>query len=165
MDTIITYVLTNFSVVAFLLSLVLALSVVLARGKSLTDAARYDIFLRYLFLFACGVTGVYGFILHGFFPVLSAENIGWAPSPFQWEVAVADLGFGVVCIFATRAENGFRLAGLLGVSIWFWGDALGHIWQMVERQDYAPGNAGSWFWTDVLIPAFMIIFGAEVAKA
>ena len=158
MDTIITYVLSNFSVVAFLLALVLALVVVLARGSSLAEPDRYDIFLRYLFLFPCGITGIYGFFLHGFYPVLSAESIGWAPSPFQWEVAVANLGFGVICVFAARGGRGFRLASLVGVSIWFWCDAMGHIRQMIENHDYAPGNAGSWFWTDVLIPAFMIVF-------
>ncbi len=158
MDTVITYVLSNFSVVAFLVALVLGFIVVLVCGRSLADEDRYDIFLCYLFLFPCGIAGLYGFVLHGFYPTISAESIGWAPSPFQWEVAVANLGFGLVCFFAAWAGPGFRLAALIGVTVWFWGDALGHIWQMVENHDYAPGNAGSWFWTDVLIPAFIIVF-------
>jgi hypothetical protein len=158
MDCIIAYVLSNFSLTTFLLALIIAFALVLVRRGTLTDAGRYDIFLRYFFLLPCGIAGVYGFVLHGFFPNLTAESIGWAPSPFQWEVAVANLGFGLVCIFATWAGCEFRLAGLVGISVWFWGDAAGHIFQMIVNQDYAPGNAGSWFWTDVLIPAFMIVF-------
>lgn len=158
MEAFIEYVLTNFSVVTFIFALALAFVVVVAKGDDFAEIDRYNAFLFYLFIFPCGIAGIYGFILHGFFPNISAETIGWAASPFQWEVAVANLGFGFVCLLAAWGGHGFRLAALIGVTLWLWGDAAGHIRQMIIADNYAPGNAGSWFWTDVLIPAFLIVF-------
>ena len=38
--------------------------------------------------------------MHAFFGRLSASFIGWADSPFQFEVATASLGFAVVGFLA-----------------------------------------------------------------
>jgi hypothetical protein len=102
------------------------------------------------------VVGVYVFLMHAFLPSISAEQIGWQTSPFQYEVAVANLGFGMLCILAFSASYGFRLASVIGISVWLWGDAIGHIRQMIVAKNFSPGNAGPWFWSDVLVPLLLI---------
>ncbi len=47
-----------------------------------------------------------------------------------------------------------RLAAVLGPSIFTLGAAAGHINQMISAHNFAPGNAGIIFWTDILIPLF-----------
>lgn len=57
-----------------------------------------DRLLRYLFLFPLGLLGLWAFIGHVFFAGQSAASIGWAPSPFQYEVGVANLGLGLASL-------------------------------------------------------------------
>ena len=105
---------------------------------------------------AVGATGIFTFVGHVFFAESTAAHIGWQTSPFQYEVGIADLVVGVLGVLAFRGNFGFRLATTLATTIWQWGDGVGHVRQMIVANNYAPGNAGSWFWGDVLIPIVMI---------
>ena len=59
--------------------------------------------------------------------------------------------------FAIRASIGFQKATTLLVTIFLWGAAAGHINQMILAHNFAPGNAGLIFWTDIFIPLVLII--------
>ncbi len=112
--------------------------------------------LGWLLLLSVGAQGVYTFIIHVFFPSVSAANIGWAESPFQYEVGIADLTVGVLSVLAFWGNFSFRLAAAIAGIVWYWGDAVGHVRQMVVANYLAPGNAGPWFWTDVLVPFLLV---------
>ena len=45
-----------------------------------------------------------------------------------------------------------RLAAIVGPACFLWGAAGGHIYEMVAAGNYAPGNAGIIFFTDIFIP-------------
>jgi hypothetical protein len=45
-----------------------------------------------------------------------------------------------------------RLAAIIGPAIFMLGAAVGHVYQMVTAHNFAPGNAGIMFWSDVLLP-------------
>ncbi|MBT4530779.1 MAG: hypothetical protein HOC27_06190, partial [Phycisphaerae bacterium] len=79
-------------------------------------------------------------------------------SPFQWEVGIANAVVGGLGLLSLKASRQFRTAVVIGFSIWLWGDAVGHVYQMVAAGNFAPGNAGPWFWTDVVGPAVLIFF-------
>jgi hypothetical protein len=111
-----------------------------------------DRLLRYVFLFPLGLQGLWAFIGHVFFPQQSAAAIGWAPSPFQYEVGVANLGLGLTCIYA--AFKGFEArvaAGLLAFCFLF-GAGIGHIRDIIATGNLAAGNAGPIMITDFLTP-------------
>ena len=110
-----------------------------------------------MLLLSVGVQGVYTFVVHVFFPAYSAEHIGWAVSPFQFEVGIADLTVGVLGLIAFWSNFSFRVAAAIAAIVWYGGDAIGHVRQMIIANNYAPGNAGSWFWTDVLVPIVLIV--------
>lgn len=116
----------------------------------------YAVFFRWLVLLPLGVGSLYGFIVHAFFPISTAALIGWSNSPFQFEVAMANLGIGLIAVIAFRASKGFRLATVIASACWLWGDALGHIYQMIAHQNFEIGNAGSWLWMDLVIPLALI---------
>jgi len=78
-------------------------------------------------------------------------------SPFQYEVGMAGFGFGVMAILSFNANYSFRLATVIGLVCWLWGDASGHIYQMIVHQDFMLGNAGTWFWMDLVLPFILII--------
>jgi hypothetical protein len=92
--------------------------------------------------------------MHSVFGAMSARFIGWADSPFQFEVATASLGFAVVAFVAAWRSFDMRLAAVIGPAIFLLGAAAGHIYQMITVHNFAPGNAGVIFYMDILIPLF-----------
>jgi formate-dependent nitrite reductase membrane component NrfD len=148
-------VLMNFSLVM----LILAVALALAFSRPWRTAGRSHLaeeMFRWVSLLAAGLVGLYTGVTHIAFPQTSAAEIGWANSPFQFEVGMADLTIGVLGLLAFRAGLGFRAAATIAVVIFFGGDAIGHVGQMITADNFAPGNAGSWFWTDILIPLLMV---------
>jgi hypothetical protein len=89
---------------------------------------------------------------HVFFGRETAAFIGWADSPFQFEVGTASLGFAVVGFLAAWRSFDLRLAAVIGPSIFSLGAAVGHVQQMIASHNFAPGNAGVIFYTDIAIP-------------
>ncbi len=144
-----------FSIILLVLGVVVAL-LTYPSGSRAPGITISENLYRWISLLGAGVVGVYVFLMHAFLPSISAKQIGWQTSPFQYEVAVANLGFGMLCILAFSASYGFRLASVIGISVWLWGDAIGHIRQMIVAKNFSPGNAGPWFWSDVLVPLLLI---------
>ena len=61
--------------------------------------------------------------------------------------------FRCIEVAAFRSYD-LRLAAIVGPSLFTLGAAAGHIREMVEHGNFAPGNAGVIFYMDILIPAF-----------
>ncbi len=160
MYTIIAFTLGNFG----LIMLLLAICIILLNRQSNKSIPLAELSFRWLTLLPLGMTAIYAFIMHAFFPEFTAKTIGWTNNPFQYEVAMANLGFGVMAILAFTASYGFRLATVIGNTCWLWGDATGHVYQMLVNHNFAIGNAGSWFWLDVLMPLLLIICLAGLGK-
>lgn len=154
MQTTIIFLLSNFAFVMTVVALLFGFLSLLGNSKR----SGPDIFLGFLFFFAVGLSGVWGFIFHACFPNMAAKFIGWANSPFQFEVAVANLGMGFVGLFGLRASKSYRIAGTLFVMCFLWGAAFGHIVQMLKISNFAPGNAGLIFYNDLILPLLLIIF-------
>ena len=145
--------LTNFGLVMFILAVIcILLHYLFSKNKTLSE-----ITFRWIALFPLGFAGIYMAVMHVFFSEIAASTIGWASSPFQFEVGMADLAIGVLGILSFNANYGFRSATTIAALIWLWGDAFGHIYQMYTHQNFAIGNAGSWFWMDILVPLILII--------
>ncbi len=112
---------------------------------------------QWFIFFAVGVVGIWAFMCHAFIPDRAAASIGWAPSPFEFEVAVANLGMGVAGVLAPWLRRQYSIAVGIMVSCFSWGAAYGHVHQMIVAHDYAINNAGPIFWTDILIPLVLWI--------
>jgi hypothetical protein len=155
-ESLIRILLGEFCLVMLVAALLLAVAFTWARCGRPGNSFANEL-LGWLLLLSLGLQGVYTFIVHVFFPKWSAEHIGWAVSPFQYEVGIADLTVGVLGILAFWGNFSFRLAAAIAGIVWYWGDAVGHVRQMIVADNFAPGNAGSWFWTDVLVPLLLVI--------
>jgi hypothetical protein len=144
--------------IAFVLSNVPAFLLVAAVIIALSGRPRTaERALSWMLLLPIGVTGIWAAIFHLFFPAVAAADIGWQTSPFQFEVGVADLAVGVVACMAFSASLPFKAAAVFVASIALLGDAVGHVHQMMSTGNFAPGNAGVPFWTDVIVPALSLI--------
>ena len=116
-----------------------------------------DRLLRYLFLFPLGVQGIWAFIGHVFFAERAAAAIGWATSPFQYEVGVANLGLGLASLYAAFRGFEARLAVAIAAACFLVGAGIGHIRDIVETGNLAPGNAGPIMLTDFLTPIAVLV--------
>ena len=82
----------------------------------------------------------------------------------QFEVGIADLTVGVLGILAFWSNFSFAAAAAIAAIVWYGGDAIGHVRQMIVAGNFAPGNAGPWFWTDVLVPIVLALCMAIIWK-
>ncbi|MGD9921921.1 MAG: DUF6790 family protein [Pseudorhodoplanes sp.] len=152
-ETTIRFVLSNFTLTFLLIGLIASGIAYAARPAPRTRAQLIEALFAYFLLFSIGVSFFYNFVMHVFFGEMAARFIGWADSPFQTEVGFASLGFAVVGLLAFRGDRGLRTAAVVGPSLFLLGAAGGHVYQMIAARNFAPGNAGIIFWTDLLIPA------------
>ncbi|WP_420133365.1 DUF6790 family protein [Rhodopseudomonas sp.] len=148
----IVFVLSNFSLSFLVIGLLFALVAVARAPKPLRFHDVIERLLAWHVFWSIGVCFLYNFVMHGFFGKMSAAFIGWADSPFQFEVATASLGFSVVGFLAAFRSFDLRLAAILGPSVFSLGAAIGHIYQMLTQHNFAAGNAGVVFYTDIGIP-------------
>ncbi len=116
-----------------------------------------DKLVRYLFVFPLGVQGLWAFFGHVFLPEESANAIGWAPSPFQYEVGVANLGLGLASLYAAFKGFEARAAVAVAASCFLAGAGFGHIMDILAGDNLAPGNAGPILITDFLTPIVILI--------
>lgn len=155
MQMIIQFILGNLNIWTPIVAIILGL---MSAGDQ-TTGKRHDCanILRWFCLLTIGLMGIEGFIMHAFFGEYTAKLIGWADSPFQYEVAVANLSFGVLGVMAFwKKEFGFYLATGIGFAIWFFGDGIGHIYQLYTQHNLAAYNSGSTLYTDLLLPLMVI---------
>jgi hypothetical protein len=90
--------------------------------------------------------------MHTVFHSTAAAFIGWDDSPFRLEVGYASLGFGLVGLLAIKKNFGLRMGLVLSTSVFLWGAAAGHLYEIFIHDNHAPGNAGVMLWTDLLMP-------------
>jgi hypothetical protein len=141
--------------------------VVLAAVYSMSDLHKHidtqfwaTIVLRNLLVYACGWQLAGAAIAHLFFGDQIADYIGWTKDhPFQLEVGFADLGMGVLGILCGRFAGSFWLATIIIVTIFAWGCAVGHARHILHHKNFSPGNAGYFFYWDILLPMALIALG------
>jgi hypothetical protein len=158
MRDVIAFILGNFTLTFFVAGL-LACAIALCRARRpRTSALVVEALFSYFVLFSIGLSFLYNFVLHVFFGKLAASFIGWEDSPFQLEVGFASLGFAVVGLLAFKGSFDLRLAAIVGPACFLWGAAGGHVYQMITARNFASGNAGIIFYSDILVPIVGFIF-------
>jgi uncharacterized protein DUF6790 len=123
-----------------------------------------DRLLRYLFLFPLGLGGLWGFVGHVFFAEQAAASIGWANTLFQYEVGVANLGLAFASIYAAFKGFEARFAVAVAAACFLMGAGIIHIVDIVERGNFAPGNAGPILVTDFLTPVAILVLLAFASE-
>ena len=112
-----------------------------------------DLYYKYFLFWLVGVMGVFAFLGHTFMSAEVAESIGWAPgSPFQFEVAVANLGFGIGGLIALKQRMNFSLGVIVCWGVFLIGAGFGHIYQLQVNHDYAINNTGPIMYSDFIYP-------------
>lgn len=110
-----------------------------------------------------GGSGLFAFFGHAFRGEAVAALIGWPPgNPFQLEVAMANLSFGVLGLLCIWFRGDFWLAAGIGYSVFLSGAMVVHL-----RESMMQGNAQSYniglpiVFADVVVP--VVLLGLLVA--
>ncbi|HEX4249154.1 MAG TPA: DUF6790 family protein [Pseudonocardia sp.] len=98
-------------------------------------------------------------------PDVMATAIGFDRTPFEFEIAFANLGLAVMGFRAASASASARerITIGLGAGMFLWGAVIGHLYQWFAG-DHAPGNTGGVLVYDLLIPAVMIILARRAQR-
>lgn len=151
----------DFVYVISILTILIAISVILISkitSKPLNRKRVVEIFLLSFLVISVGFGSIWAFIGHFFLSAQVAASIGWAPgSPFQSEVAFANLSIGVLGLLCYWIRDNFWTATVIASSIFLLGNAYGHILNMILYLNYAPGNAGSILYMDIIGPIILIV--------
>ena len=135
-----------------------ALTLVVAVGQIISARTPLvETLLLYFLVINTGLASLFTFMGHGFRSEKVAKYIGWPTgSPFQWEVAVSNLSYGVLGVLCFWLRGDFWLATIIAVSVFLLGAAYGHIRDIIVNRNFAPGNAGAALYSDILKPAVLI---------
>lgn len=118
-----------------------------------------ETFLAYILLFNVGLMGLLGAYAHVFLGPETALSIGWEPgSPFQYEVGMANLSYGVLGIIAFWVRGRFWTACIIGWVVLFLGCFIGHVINYYTTHNTAPYNIGPYIWFyDLFLPLLVLI--------
>ena len=124
-----------------MLPLLMAAGVVLYDRTASSPERRIEAALILLFGVGVAGSGIGGFTGHFFLPDPVADSIGWARgSPFQLEMAFANLALGILGILAVHRRDGFREATVIAVVVVGLGASVVHLMDYMATGNSAPGN-------------------------
>jgi hypothetical protein len=143
----------------FALVAVLAASIHVAFSskRRSSGAAIADTYLIYLLFIYVGLMGLFTAYGHVFRPVQTSSSIGWLPSPYEYEVGMADLTAGVLGVLCIWLRANFWLATAIANAVWLLGNAVGHIRQMLLYNNRAPNNSGIFVVVEVTAPLVILL--------
>jgi hypothetical protein len=136
-----------------LAAVVMATCIHLWLGKRPVTLMRVvEVLLLYLLVIFAGVGGLLGFLAE------IVLMIGWQPRPFQFEVAVANLAFGILGVMCIWQRQGFRTATGIGYAVYMLGCAYGHFQDMTLHGNFLLYNLSPVPWVnDLAIPVVILL--------
>ncbi len=126
-------------------------------AKDRSPGAIGRLYLVYLLPICVGGSGVMAFLGHTMRADEIARSIGWPTgNPFQFEIAAANLAFGVLGLLCIRFRDGFWTATIVGYGIFLEGAACVHIYEIRTAGDWAVNNAGPILYMDIVLPIVLL---------
>lgn len=155
---VIRAVVQNFQIVLFVIAAIV--TVFKLRGSAAHHVVATPVYTLWgeMLFYTVGFGFLWAFYFHAFAQHIAAAEIGWTPSPFEWELAWAELGIAVIALLSLYRGYEMRLAVTLVFSIFAFGAAGQHINQILCCRNYTPGNAGLILWFgDIALPLFLLV--------
>jgi hypothetical protein len=136
----------------------LAIVIHLVRLKERSAKNIVEVVLLYLLIFPIGLGCTIAGLFHIFNGPATAAMIGWpAGSPFQYEVGVADLAFGLLGLLCLFFRGNFWLAAILANSAFLLGAMAGHLHDLLASGNQAAYNIGpNIIFADLIMPLVLI---------
>ena len=141
----------NIPIISLIISYIITFSVAAFKGLTLKRSLL-------AFIVGSGLGFIIGGLGHIFSPTIVAEGIGWPVSPyFQYEVGIANIMVGVLCIGTIFFNDDWILASIVAMTIWGYGNMIGHLISFFNDGNKNPGNIGWVLYLSTLTPIIGII--------
>ena len=144
--------------------LVTVVGALISTRRSRSRQAALETWQRWWAIGALGVGSLLMSISFIAVPDVMSTEIGFNRTPFEFEIAFANLGLAVMGFRAASASARERITIGLGAGMFLWGAVIGHLYQWFANGDHAPGNTGGVLIYDLLIPAVMIILAVRARR-
>lgn len=129
----------------------------LSRVKKRTTPVVIETLLLWFMVWCIGGQGIFAATFQILMPEKIAAGIGWSRSPFEFEVAVGNLGMGVAGLLALVWRGKYWLGPIITYLIFIYGAAYGHLVQQAHG-DHAAYNTGFFlYFGDMIIPSIILV--------
>jgi hypothetical protein len=145
---------------AVLALLTATIHIALSRQRRSSTPAIVETYLLHALFIYVGLMGVLTAYAHVFRPLQTSASIGWLTSPYEYEVGMADLTVGVLGVLCLWIRGNFWLATAIANAVWLWGDAIGHVRQIVIAHNHAENNSGAFLVAEFLMPLLILALAA-----
>jgi hypothetical protein len=112
---------------------------------------------QWVLFLALGLPSLWTANGHAFATGRVAQSIGWPESPFQKEIAGANLGIAMGAIAAAFLGGAAAWAIFFVAAGFLWSAAATHVWDMRRSRNFAINNAGPIFWWDIVTPLTLLV--------
>lgn len=124
------------------LPVILCIAAIAFAALSRSDVHWSHRYLSWILLLAVGFDSIWAGVFHVFFPAIASAQIGWEPSPFEYEVGIADIALGIVAVISFWRSLSFQSAVAAYAILFYVGVSIGHFIQAFGHGDYAVDNFG-----------------------
>lgn len=145
------------NVLLFLLAIIFSLCQLICKKEGRADKV-VETLLAYILLFNVGIMSLLAAYAHLFMGPETAASIGWkAGSPFQLEIGMANLSYGVIGVIAFWLRDRFWDATIIGWSVFLLGCFVVHVIDYFAYNNTAPYNIGPYIWFyDLFLPIVVL---------
>lgn len=136
---------------------IIAAGIHILRAQKRNKPFIIETLLIYLMVFCMGIGSLFGAAFQIFQAPETATMIGWAPSPFLFEVAMSNVGLAIASLFVITWRGYYPLGPVIASTIFLYGAAYGHFVQ-INKGDMAPYNSGPFLYiSDLFIPTVILV--------
>lgn len=124
--------------------------------KPKTSNRLFELLLLWFLGIGIGIGSIFNGLLQVFNPQMVAQLVGWPNTPFLREVGFANISYGVLGLLSIRYRS-FWIPTIIAFTVFMWGAAAGHIYNIQQTGNLATGNAGAVLYLDILMPILFIV--------
>ena len=147
----------DFTTIFILITLIGAVLHLFFSKSPKTKNRVFEVCLLWFLFIMVGIGSIWAFVGHFFMSSTIAATIGWpAGNPFQLEVGMANLSYGILGILCLKFRDNFWIATIVAVSVFYLGAAYIHFTNIIQTGNISPGNAGYALYIDIIIPIILI---------
>lgn len=148
---------TAFHLFIFLAPFFIVWTVHTTKGKKCRKGELKYLLLLMFLVFCVGVQG----LVTGLVQIFGAEGhcsyTGRPWSPFVWELGMMNISYGVLGLLCYWLRGSFWAATGIGYSIFLILAFLGHIYEVIAKQNYQLGSIGPQVWIDLAIALVLLV--------
>jgi hypothetical protein len=119
-------------------------------------ASKLEMVWFYYLGIGVGIQGVVTGIVQIVYPNFVGHYLQWPSSPYLLELGLANLSYGILGVLSPWMRMGWQMAAAMGYGLFLLLTGIAYLIE-IAKQGANSGNAGSFLYTDLLIPLVLFV--------